>query len=265
MPPPGIFGEVARVASYPGKLGIPATPGLSPDEAEVERRFAAKVEAELEDLIAEYEAQHGPIIDPDRAREFCADYAASIEARGKYSQATYAPAKALTDAIFHRRIAQGPPGLVRFLSGGAGSGKSTVLAALGDKLPEAIIVVDGTLSRLAPAREKIDFCLAQGCEVEVLHLHRPFEEAVRAILARASSAGRRVEPEAAAATHHGAQTVLLALADLYGASIEIRAVFFSQDSGAEIIDLESLRSRYAHPPLDQMTATAKGIFENAGG
>lgn len=253
------------MASYPGNLGIPVNADLSAEEAEVERRFAAKVEAELEDLISAYQAQHGNVIDPDRAREFCADYAASVEARGKYSRATYAPAKALADEMFRRRIAAGPPGLVRFLSGGAGSGKSTVLAALGDKLPEAILVVDGTLSRLGPAREKIDFCLAHDCEVEVLHLHRPFEEAARAILARAASAGRRVEPEAAAATHHGAQAVILALHDDYGTRIEIRAVFFSADSGAALIELESLRSRYAHPPLDQMVATANRIFKHAGG
>lgn len=249
---------------YPGKLQIPATPNLPTEEAVVERRFAALVEANLERFVSEYGAMHGNVIDPDRAREFCADYIASVEARGKYSRATYAPAKALADEIFRRRIVAGPPGLVRFLSGGAGSGKTTVLAAMGGQLADAVLIMDGTLSRLPSARERIDFCLDHGCEVEVFHLHRPFAEAVNAIIGRAKKDGRRVEPEAAAATHHGAQTVLFALADEFGPRIEIRAVFFSQDSGACLIDLASLRTNHAHPPLDQMVASAKRIFEDAG-
>ena len=255
---------VVEMEFYPGKLRIPVTPDLPADEARVERSFAALVEADCEAFVAEYEQRHGNVIDPDRAREFCPDYVASRQARGKYSRATYAPAKALTDEIFRRRIAAGPPGLVRFLSGGAGSGKTTVLAAMSGELADAMLVVDGTLSRLGQAREKIDFCLAHGCEVEVFHLHRPFAEAMRAIISRAKKDGRRVEPEAAAATHHGAQAVLFALADEYGLRIEIRLAFFSEDSGARVIDLAELRKDHAHPPLDQMVASAKRIFEDAG-
>lgn len=267
---------------YPGKLRIPVTLDLLADESRVERSFAVLVEAELEAFVAEYARKHGHVIDPDRAREFCPDYVASRAARGKYSRATYAPAKALTDEMFRRRIVAGPPGLVRFLSGGAGSGKTTVLAAMGGELSDAILVMDGTLSKLAPARDKIDFCLAHGCEVEVFHLHRPFAEAVRATVGRAAKEGRRVEPEAAAATHHGAQAVFLTLRDQYaprlvprvsdeGVFLEaadprvvFRAVFFSQRSGAKLLDIEDLSFLYAHPPLDQMIAMAKRIFEDAG-
>ena len=56
---------------------IPKNEKLSPAESDVEKRFAALVCENLEQLIAEYSKRFGRVIDVDRARELCPDYAAS--------------------------------------------------------------------------------------------------------------------------------------------------------------------------------------------
>ena len=50
---------------YEGPLRILKTETLSADEAEVEARFAALVQTRLDEIIAEYGARFGSVIDTD--------------------------------------------------------------------------------------------------------------------------------------------------------------------------------------------------------
>jgi hypothetical protein len=78
---------------YEGPLRIPKNEKLSADEAEVEARFAAQIQGRLDEVIAEYLARFGTVIDTDRARELCGDYSATKATRTRFSRAVYNPAK----------------------------------------------------------------------------------------------------------------------------------------------------------------------------
>ena len=80
---------------YEGPLRIPKNEKLSADETEVEARFAAQIQGRLDEVIAEYLARFGTVIDTDRARELCADYSATKATRTRFSRAVYNPAIAL--------------------------------------------------------------------------------------------------------------------------------------------------------------------------
>ena len=137
---------------YEGPLRIPKNEKLSADEAEVEARFAAQIQGRLDEVIAEYLARFGTVIDTDRARELCADYSATKATRTRFSRAVYNPAKALADEIYRREIRKtaSPRGWrVLFTSGGTGAGKSTALAWLEETSgpdDRYEILVEGTLS-----------------------------------------------------------------------------------------------------------------------
>ena len=165
---------------YEGPLRIPKNEKLSADEAEVEARFAAQIQGRLDEVIAEYLARFGTVIDTDRARELCGDYSATKATRTRFSR--YNPAKALADEIYRREIRKTAPPRgwrVLFTSGGTGAGKSTALAWLEETSgpdDRYDILVDGTLSDHATARAKIRRALALGYSVTVVHVHREFAE-----------------------------------------------------------------------------------------
>ena len=60
---------------YPGKLGIAKAKGLTPQEREIEARFAKYLEEHTDEAIAGYRAKYGKEINTDNARELSQDYA----------------------------------------------------------------------------------------------------------------------------------------------------------------------------------------------
>ncbi len=183
---------------YKGPLRILKKETLSADESEVEERFAAAVRENLKEIIAEYYARFGNVIDTDRAREFSKDYCASKESRTRFSRVSYTPAKVVADEIYRRQIEggfEGGSGRILFTSGGTGVGKSTALEMLrneADSDQKYDILVDGTLSDYQAARSKIYKALSLGHEVAIVHVHREFAETAKMVIKRAIDMGRAV-------------------------------------------------------------------------
>ncbi|MEM0968789.1 MAG: zeta toxin family protein [Verrucomicrobiota bacterium] len=240
---------------------------MSTEESTVEERFAVYVEENLEELVSEYQASFGNIIDTDRAREFSEDYRKSIENRTRYSRAVYKPAKALADEVYFRRVRE--PGRLNglsilFTSGGTGAGKSTALAALGNDFgidAENFLCVDGTLSDLEAAREKIREAIALNHEVTIVHVHRNFEETVKMVVNRAMEMGRAVALDNIAATHFRSKEVLFRLAEEFEGQIEIRVIINSTQSDPTTSNLEHLRDQQA-TSIDDLRDLAHAVFEN---
>lgn len=252
---------------YAGPLRILKTESLSAEEAEVEARFAALVQTRLDEIIAEYEARFGRVIDTDRAREFSPDYCASKASRTRFSRAVYQPAKALADEIFQREIREAAPSegwRILFTSGGTGAGKSTALATLGaesESRDQCDIFVDGTLSDYAAALEKIRTALALGHRVTIVHVHRSFEETIRMVVQRAIEMGRAVTIDNIAATHFRSMETLFKLADEFGARINIRVLENTGDQQARPISLNDLAGRQVKS-IDQLRKLAHAVLVN---
>jgi hypothetical protein len=159
------------------------------------RRGLPQIQGRLDEVIAEYLARFGTVIDTNRARELCADYSATKATRTRFSRAVYNSAKALADEIYRREIRKTAPPRgwrVLFTSGGTAAGKSTALAWLEETAgpdDRYDILVDGTLSDRATARAKIRRALALGRTVTV-YVHREFAETVLMVVKRAIEMGR---------------------------------------------------------------------------
>lgn len=255
---------------YEGPLRIPKNENLSADEAEVEARFAAQIQGRLDEVIAEYLARFGTVIDTDRARELCGDYSATKATRTRFSRAVYNPAKALADEIYRREIRKTAPPKgwrVLFTSGGTGAGKSTALAWLEETSgpdDRYDILVDGTLSDHATARAKIRRALALGRSVTVVHVHREFAETVRMVVKRAIEMGRAVTLDNIAATHFRSRETLFKLAQEFGERINIRVVENSGDEPARAISLAELASKRGES-VDHLRKLAHTLFVNEFG
>ena len=255
----------------PDSFKIPENKNLSHAEAEVEKRFAALVRDELDRVIAEYGKRFGRVIDVDRARELCPDYAASEEAKTKWSMATYNPARALADEIYRREISKAAPAIgwrILFTSGGAGSGKTTAIDALLREPSSAAnrfdIMVDGTLSDFQAAKAKISQAVALGHEVTIIHVDREFLETVRMVVKRALDMGRVVALDDIATTRFRSQETLFKLAQEFGGKITIRVLKNVTDARPEKISLASLMLTRAKT-VDELQQQAQTIFEHPFG
>ncbi|GEM_PF-5176390 len=250
---------------YEGPLRILKTETLSADEAEVEARFAALVQTHLDEIIAEYEARFGSVIDTDRAREFSPDYCASKASRTRYSQAVYQPAKALADEIFRREIIKVAPAegwRILFTSGGTGAGKSTALAWLSEE-PQTDdqydILVDGSLSDHPAARAKIREALALGHRVTVIHVFRAFAETVRLAVKRAIAMGRAVTLDNIAATHFRSREALFKLVEEFGTRIKVRVLENCGNEPSRVISVPELASKQGDS-VDRLREMAHSVF-----
>ena len=250
---------------YEGPLRILKTESLSAEEAEVEARFAALVESRLDEIIAEYGARFGSVIDTDRAREFSPDYCASKASRTRYSRAVYQPAKALADEIYRREIRKGAPAEqshILFMSGGTGSGKSTALEWLSEEPhpnDRYDILVDGTLSDHQAAQAKIREALALGHRVIVVHVFRAFAETVRLVVRRAIERGRAVTLDNIAATHFRSRETLFKLVEEFGTRIKVRVLENCGEDPSRAISIPELAGKHGES-VDQLRELAHGVF-----
>src|ERR1039458_4015863 len=109
--------------------GVPFTP----EEAALEQRASDRVRGNAPALAEEYDRKFGNEIGTDNAREIVApEYAASKEARTRWSRATQKPAGALSDYLFDEALRHPDlekPRVVLMTAGGTGAGKTTAVRA----------------------------------------------------------------------------------------------------------------------------------------
>lgn len=158
-------------------------------EASVEKRASDKYTANPGQMVDEYLAQNGNIINTDDARKLFSD----VGYKGYNSAAVHEPASAITNEALKRLIAKAKPGdEAFFLAGSSGSGKTSVVrGAFGEALKGAAFVLDGNLSNYQKATEKIKMAEKQGIKPTVAYVFRDPEEAWNAgVVSRMLSSGR---------------------------------------------------------------------------
>src|SRR6266542_3823165 len=173
---------------YPGKLRITKAKNLSPEQRDVEARFAAYLEARTDEAIARYVDRYGKEINTDNVRELSTDYATggmdaedpmTVAARTRWGDAVHEPASALTREIFHRALGKEPAPdrrkQVVFTAGGAGVGKTTSIRKVADlthAVEAAEIVYDTILSSFRSSVERITQALDAGRMVSIVFVYR---------------------------------------------------------------------------------------------
>jgi hypothetical protein len=256
----GAAGEEPAV--YPGKLGIAKAKNLTPQEREVEARFAKYLEERTDEAIARYRSKYGKEINTDNVRELSSDYApGGLEAddadtraaRSRWSTAVHEPSSALTREIYRRELKKPPArderNQVVFTAGGAGVGKTTSIhqiPGLGHAVDAAQIVYDTTLSSLKSSMERVSQALEAGKTVSIVYIYRdPIDSLVGGALPRAERNGRALPLEAFLDTHMGAPEVLLKIAEVYKADkrLEIAVIDNSGAKGqAAVADLKFVQA-----------------------
>jgi hypothetical protein len=132
--------------------------------------------------------QGGKVISTDLYRYLAPEFS-TFEGRLKFTKATSEPARAGAGDRLRRAIAAPPPlradrerPILLMVGGGMGNGKSTRLTT------EAVDLVDLAYEGIMREGEKIvaliEQALAQGWDVKLDHIHRPFRDAAQAVIAR---------------------------------------------------------------------------------
>ncbi|MES2708791.1 MAG: vitamin B12 dependent-methionine synthase activation domain-containing protein [Verrucomicrobiota bacterium] len=191
-------------------------PGLTEEERAVEIQLATELASTLPISAAKYEALFGNILDRNNAQELSPDYAESRESRQRWSVATLEPAGAFIDWLYAEKLKTLPEdGIIRFLAGGQGSGKTTATASL-KITATAHVIMDGTLQNQTRSAAHIQAGLNAGAIVQVMYVYCPWEKAVPNMIRRSVIEGGRIVPlRRAAGGHWQAPRTALHLAALY--------------------------------------------------
>ncbi len=268
---------------YPGKLAIEKAANLSPQEREVEARFAAYLETNTDEAIRRYIEKFGNEINTDNVRELSADYApggmdaedaATIAARTRWGDSVHEPASALTREIYRRALrketAPERRKQVVFTAGGAGVGKTTSirkLANLSYALEAAEIVYDTTLSSIGSAMERIAQALESGRMVSIVFVYRdPIESMIAGVLPRAQSMGRTVPLEVLVNTHIGAIETIPKIAEIFKNDPRVAIAVIDNRDGAgnaTVADLEFVEKMARKYTRESLKAALLPALEDA--
>ncbi|HEY3154826.1 MAG TPA: hypothetical protein VGK65_24420 [Candidatus Binatia bacterium] len=247
---------------YPGKLRIAKAKNLSPEQREVEARFAVYLEAHTDEAIARYLERYGKEINTDNVRELSSDYApggmdaedsATVAARTRWGDAVHEPASALTREIFRRALTKGSAPERRkqvvFTAGGAGVGKTTSIRKLADlahAVEAAEIVYDTILSSFRSSVERITQALDAGHMVSIIFVYRdPIDSFVGGMLPRAKTIGRTLPLEIFLNSHMGAIESFPRIVENYKDDHRVAVAVIDNSRGAgdgTVADLEFVKN-----------------------
>jgi hypothetical protein len=147
--------------------------------------------------------------------------------------------------MFEKRVAEAEPGgVVAFMAGGGGAGKSSAEQLLRERLAPAHTILDGTLSTFEKARRNVSMALDNGQGVVIAYVYREPVDALRnGVLTRAMSKGRTVTLDAAIKGHAGSSTVVRKLQEEFGDNPNFRIYAVDNSGGAgeaQLVPLESI-------------------------
>ena len=250
-------------------------------------KLQERVDSDFNGAVAEYSqlkgAEGGRLLDTDLVRELSPEYRADRSRAHEVHEA----ASAMTQRMFEQRLAEQPQGIVAFMAGGGGAGKSSAQDLLKSKLSAAHTILDGTLSGYEKARRNVQMALDAGNRVVIAYIYREPVEALRnGVLTRAMSKGRTVTLDALVKGHAGSSEVVRKLEDEFGSNprFKLYAIDNSKGAGqAQIVPIQSitpviksgLKERLQDATEQEFQAgrisktvydsTIKGYFEQGGG
>lgn len=193
-------------------------PGFGPQGMDLNAKLEQKIFSDFDKAVEEYsalpETKSGKLLDTDQARELSAEYRADRSLAPKVHEA----ASAFTQRAFEQRMAEAPNGgLVLFMAGGGGAGKSSAENLLSADMDRANTILDGTLSTYDKAAKNVQLALDNNQSVRIVYVYREPVEAMRnGVLTRAMKRGRTVTIDAVVKGHAGSSEVVRKLQTTFG-------------------------------------------------
>jgi hypothetical protein len=175
-------------------------------------------------------AKKGKIISVDTAR-FLAPEFRSWSGRIRHTPSTGNPAGAYAHDRMVRELARERTGTKRLLitAGGAGSGKTSQLKA---QTSIADLVFDNQFKDLSRAREILRLAVKHGWTTEVVYVHRPFADVVRAVIDRCQRSGRWNALAELPAAHAQAQRTIVSLWQEFRETVNLHAIYNASEGMA---------------------------------
>lgn len=205
--------------SFADRMPGLAAPAFSAKQADdLNAKLEQKIFSDFDAAVREYSAlpdtKNGKLLDTDQARELSEDYRADRSLAPKVHEA----ASAFTQRAFETRMAESPDGgLVMFMAGGGGAGKSSAEYLLGAEMDRAGTILDGTLSSYDKAARNVQLALDNNQSVIIAYVYREPVEAMRnGVLTRAMKRGRTVTIDAVVKGHAGSSEVVRRLEETFG-------------------------------------------------
>lgn len=195
------------------QLAIPQSGGFppmaDPEAQQMRDAVLSELAAKSEHYLAEYSNRFGNVLNADDAATLFDEYNRD---RARYRVAVHPAATWIRDELFRRSleiVSEGPVSVV-FTSGANAVGKSSAIE-YSQARQWAHTVFDSTFSNGAHARSLIEAALAAGRGISILHVDRPLEETLLAMLDRSRLEGRVVRIQQIIHSHQGAAETVRAL------------------------------------------------------
>jgi hypothetical protein len=204
-----------------------------------------RVDNDFDALVKEYNrldgTDGGKVLDTDIARELSPEYRADRSRAGEVHEAV----SGFIDKLYQERIENtSPDGVVVFMAGGGGAGKSSAGELISEVFESADIVYDGTLSTYSKAERRIQTALDAGQDVYISYIYREPIDALRnGVLSRAMTTGRTVPLDGLVKGHAGSSETVNRLQETFGdnPAFKIYAIDNSKGWGnATLTSLENI-------------------------
>jgi hypothetical protein len=203
-----------------------------------------RVDNDFDALVKEYNrldgTDGGKVLDTDIARELSPEYQADRSRAGEVHEAV----SKFIDKLYQERIENtSPDGVVVFMAGGGGAGKSSAGQLLADVFETADIVYDGTLSTYSKAERRIQTALDAGQDVYISYIYREPVDALRnGVLSRAMVTGRTVPLDGLVKGHAGSSEVVNRLQEKFGSDPAFKIYAIDNSKGWGNATLEPLEN-----------------------
>jgi hypothetical protein len=174
---------------------IQPSTGLSPEDAAIEKKAVAKLQADRKGMLNEYVRTFGKVVNADLARRMFAD----VGYNGRNSAAVHEPSSALAKDAWRHNLKNNPQPDAVLYAGMSGAGKSSaVTGVLPHVEDDAAAVLDGNLSKITTAEERIKEALDAGKDPIIVYVWRdPVDAWVNGVVKRMKTnaqEGGRVVP-----------------------------------------------------------------------
>lgn len=177
--------------------------------------------------------ESGKKIDVDLIRNLSPEYRADRSLAPQVHEAS----SAFSQMLYDQRLEEAKPGgVITFMSGGGGAGKSSAEILLKPILDESHTIFDGTLSSIDKAKRNIKAALDKEQAVIIAHVYRePVDSLVNGVFNRAMDPtnGRTVTLESLVKTHAGSNQVIRQLQQEFAGNplFKIHVIDNSRGSG----------------------------------
>lgn len=142
--------------------------------AEIQEASIAKYEADPQKMVDDYLKENGKIINTDEARKLFND----VGYNGANSASVHEAASAVSKSAWREALSKNKGEWATLFAGGSGTGKTSVAQkASGEIIGNSSAVLDGNLSKMSSALERIKEAKAAGKKVALTYVYREATDA----------------------------------------------------------------------------------------